>query len=332
MTIKEEHMIEKILTISIAAYNVEKYIETTLKSLICKHMDKIEVIIENDGSTDRTAQLSQSFVEKYPETFILVNKANGGYGSTINKSLEIAKGKYFKQLDGDDWYQNENLDSFVELLEKIDTECVYTPYFEVYEGPDRVELCGLDEHLEGELDIDDVIEHGRFLQMHGLTFKTEFLRNINLRIEEHCFYTDQEFIFYPLMKTKRVYVSKLPIYMYRLGLEGQSVSMEGYLKHCDEHGKIVLNLLSKLSEIDKCSEKTKKRLYSHLQILIRIHYDINMYAGNRKKELIEFNNILKNKYPDIHNIFYKNNGKIFQILILTDFKLYNLAVWYKKRK
>ena len=104
---------EKVLTISIAAYNVEKYLDNTLNSLICNKMDKLEVIIQNDGSKDSTCEVAKKYVEKYPNVFILNDKKNGGYGSTINASLKMAKGKYFKQLDGDDWFDTSNLDSFI---------------------------------------------------------------------------------------------------------------------------------------------------------------------------------------------------------------------------
>lgn len=107
-------MINKILTISIAAYNVEKYIGKTLDSLINDDvMDKIEVLIENDGSTDNTAGIANEYVKNYPNTFKLINKQNGGYGSTINRSIKEAQGKYFKQLDGDDFLDTENLRKLV---------------------------------------------------------------------------------------------------------------------------------------------------------------------------------------------------------------------------
>ena len=86
----------KTLTISIASYNVEKFLRETLDSLCSPEiLDDIEVIIVNDGSKDSTPLIAQEYVTKYPQSFILIDKENGGYGSTINASLDIAKGKYF---------------------------------------------------------------------------------------------------------------------------------------------------------------------------------------------------------------------------------------------
>ena len=106
-------MQEKLLSISIAAYNVEQYLVKTLQSLIldAEHMKVLEVIIVNDGSKDNTSQIGQEYVLKYPDTFKLINQENGGYGSTINTSLAVARGKYYKLLDGDDWYDSENFEN-----------------------------------------------------------------------------------------------------------------------------------------------------------------------------------------------------------------------------
>lgn len=86
----------KILTVAICAYNMEKYIERALKSCIIENIEKIEVLIMNDGSTDNTAKIAQKYCEKYPGSFVLINKENGGWGSNINQAVQIANGKYLK--------------------------------------------------------------------------------------------------------------------------------------------------------------------------------------------------------------------------------------------
>ena len=118
----------KVLTISIAAYNVEKFLKKTLDSLIIENMELLEVLIVNDGSKDNTLQIARKYEEQYPNTFKVIDKENGGYGSTINEGIKYATGKYFKQLDGDDWYDTKNLNQFCLKLKQIDTDMIYTPY------------------------------------------------------------------------------------------------------------------------------------------------------------------------------------------------------------
>ena len=94
---------EKILSVSIASYNVEKFIRKALDSCcIPEIMDRLEVLVVNDGSTDGTLQIAREYEKQYPQTFRVIDKKNGGYGSTVNASIKAATGRYFRLLDGDD--------------------------------------------------------------------------------------------------------------------------------------------------------------------------------------------------------------------------------------
>ncbi len=61
-------------------------------------MDDIEVLIIDDGSKDNTAAIGKEFVDKYPNSFKVISKPNGGYGSTINAAIDAATGQYFKNV------------------------------------------------------------------------------------------------------------------------------------------------------------------------------------------------------------------------------------------
>ena len=96
-------MQNKVLTIVIPSYNMENYLEKCCDSLLLsENMDKIEVLIINDGSKDRTSQIAHEYENNYPMVFRVIDKENGNYGSCINVGLNVDKGKYIKILDADD--------------------------------------------------------------------------------------------------------------------------------------------------------------------------------------------------------------------------------------
>ena len=92
---------QKILTITIPSYNVEAYIAATLDTMVTiNNLDLLEILVVNDGSKDNTVAVAQQYVDKYPNSVRIIDKENGGHGSTINAGIREATGKYFKVVDG----------------------------------------------------------------------------------------------------------------------------------------------------------------------------------------------------------------------------------------
>lgn len=123
---------DKILTVAVCAYNMEDYLGEALESCMIPSVDKIEVLIMNDGSTDHTEDIANTFCDRNPETFRLVTKPNGGWGSNVNLATQLATGKYFRILDADDWFDKENLEKFVQHLLKTDAEVISSLYIHCY--------------------------------------------------------------------------------------------------------------------------------------------------------------------------------------------------------
>ena len=75
----------KILTVLIPMYNTEKYIKRCLDSLLVTEVfDDIEIIIVNDGGKDKSLKIAQLYEKEFPQAVKLIDKENGGHGSTIN--------------------------------------------------------------------------------------------------------------------------------------------------------------------------------------------------------------------------------------------------------
>ena len=123
---------EKVLTVTVPAYNVERYLNQTLESFIHEDIMKdIEVLIIDDGSKDRTALIGKQYEQRYPDTFRVISKENGGHGSTINRGIREANGDYFKVVDGDDWVNTSDFVKLVQELKSCTAEYVVTNYYEV---------------------------------------------------------------------------------------------------------------------------------------------------------------------------------------------------------
>lgn len=322
---------EKILTISIAAYNIEKYIEKTLSSLLIPSIDKLEILVQDDGSRDKTSIIAQKYEEIYPNSIKVIKKENGGYGSTINNSIKMATGKYFKQLDGDDWYDKDNLELLVKELEKIDTDIIYTPYYKYFEENKNIQKVDLlSKSFQGMYFLEEITKEiiknkKGTIFMHFLAFKTEILKNNNIKCLEKCFYTDIEYALYPFMYSKDIFISKLPIYYYRIGREGQSMSIESRIKYYSDHLKVDELLLKEyflLKNIEKptydyFTECLKLRLISLIRGFLLI-LPISKENLNKIKK-IDFE--IKNNNLDLYKKIERDSKVIF-LLRKSNYFLY----------
>ena len=331
---------EKALTISVASYNIEKYVDNLMESfstLSKTDLEKIEIIFVNDGSTDGTAKKVEEYIAKYPDTVSIIDKENGGYGSTINASIKVAKGKYFKQLDGDDWYVKENMADFISFLDACDSDIVLAPYYMCYEDGRGDVLSDNFSHITEEMQLADVDLKDTNIYMHELAIKTAVLRDNNISITENCFYTDNEYSFLPLLYAKTVSRFSKPIYCYSLGVEGQSVSVEGIRKHYRDTIKVCTKLCKEY-------EKNKHRIDDNVRdYLLNVKLKMasfNVYISymileNPEKEKItlrKYDNYLKQRFPEVYQTCNTTKTKKVYILRRMHFAFYGLycKMIYKK--
>lgn len=224
---------EKLLTVSIAAYNVEALVGHALDSLAaCRQLDALDIIVVDDGSKDGTAQAVAPYVRRYPQSVRLVQKENGGYGSTINTSFALAQGRYFRLLDGDDTVDSAEMDKLLTALTHCEADlAVAEGYTLVYPTREQKVTLALDGMQRGAVYAVSQLENAAHIPMHALAVRTEALRMQPVAITEHCFYTDEEFVFWALAASRTVCVHAVCYYRYAQGVEGQSVSLEGSQKH-----------------------------------------------------------------------------------------------------
>lgn len=221
----------KLLTIVIPAYNMENYLHRCLDSIIVESvMGRVQVIVVNDGSKDKTSEIAHEYENKYPHYIQVIDKENGNYGSCMNMGLSLAKGKYFRTLDADDWYDSEAYEKFVAELDKTDADMLLTERKGYHEDTGIKDSFLFDSSI---LDNCDMIINedlwnlrsiNKMIHVSAVSYKTVILKNSNLIWDSNVFYTDNEFLLWPLCMVKTIRVFHLPVYVYLSGREGQSVN------------------------------------------------------------------------------------------------------------
>lgn len=317
----------KTLTIVIPTYNVENYIGQCLDSfLIPDLLDQLEILVIDDGSPDSSASIARGYADKYPSAFRVISKENGGHGSTINTGIKIASGKYFKVVDGDDWVSGEALRNLISFLNDNTCDIVYTNY------------CWIDENsrkrkLDQTVPFSGVyyrkiypfheVSDRIFIKMHNMTIRTEILKAHCRPIQEHSFYVDNEYILYPVPYIQDIAFLEDILYMYRIGRMEQSVNIAKMQERCEQHENVLNNLLNFYEHLEmEVSSQAKAYIAKGIarmfcsQVKIYLSYKPDRFY---KKKLIDSDQYLKNKYPEI---YYSVRNTAIQLLRLSDYQLY----------
>lgn len=270
----------KILSIIIPTYNMENYLRKCLDSLIIsdENMQLLEVLIVNDGSKDSSSQIAHQYEDQYPYTFRVIDKENGNYGSCINRGIKEMKGKYVKILDADDYFDSAQLEVFISHLKSLDCDLILSdfikidskgiPFFEFSHS----QAFGLQS---GEIhDFSSLCQSNPsfYGYMHSFTYKAAIFNNFNYIQTEGISYTDQEWVFIPILYVRTYAYLQVPIYYYLIGREGQTVETTNISRSL----KQLVIVARRLSTIYCDTKETNSEVYfyfkNQITTLLRIIY------------------------------------------------------------
>ena len=181
----------------------------------------------------------------------------------------------------------------------------------------------------------DAIAHKLYIKMHNMTIRTSILKEHAIHIDEHCFYVDTEYISYPIPYVKTISFLEDFVYMYRIGNEGQSVSMEKMQRNERNFDKVLHSLLRFYDRLGKeipCSQPKIKYLENLLARIAAGKYKIMLSqkaSGEKKKQMTAFDQKLKKQYPGIYSA---NINPAVKLLRKSRFGLYRIACIMTKRK
>lgn len=322
-------MSDKILTVSVAAYNVEDCLGRCLDCFASTDVfNELEIIVVNDGSKDGTASLAQSYVDRYPDVIRLIDKENGGHGSTINSSISAASGKYYKVVDADDWVDKEGFEKLVRFLENCDSDLVINPYnfIDASTMQTRDTRIPFNENVAFGVPLKlQVAARDIYMEMHALTYRTDILKKMGPVIDEHCFYVDIEYALLPMEFTETIVCQNWPVYQYLVGSADQSVSSANMVKRRSQHLRVFKRLVTYYEDKkDGLEPEIRRIILERLKAMAVTQYKIYFRTEKSlaKKEIREFDSWLKEASREVYEGTDCSAMKAVKILRKTDFSSY----------
>ncbi|MFR9005048.1 MAG: glycosyltransferase family 2 protein [Collinsella aerofaciens] len=128
--------------------NVERYLRECLDSAVAQTLKDIEIICINDGSTDSSPDIIREYMERDPRVKI-IDKANSGYGDSMNRGLEMARGEYVGILESDDFMFEDSLQKLVAKADAEHADVVKGDFYLYWSTPSERIVGIIDEHMTG---------------------------------------------------------------------------------------------------------------------------------------------------------------------------------------
>lgn len=269
----------KLLTIVVPCFNSEEYMSKCLDSLLVGGND-VEIIIVNDGSTDKTGEVADQYKEKFPDIVKVIHKENGGHGSGINYGLKAATGQFFKVVDSDDRLDEEGLKEVLSFLkETVEKEqpldmllanYVYDKQGAKHKFTMKCKGVPKDRFI-GWKDIKHFRKY-HYILMHSIIYRTDLLRLCDLELPEHTYYVDNIYAYQPLPYVKTFIYKDIDLYWYFIGREGQSVSEEKLVKNIDQYIRVtkIMTEVYKESKFVTSEKSCLDYMMSYLEIVFAI--------------------------------------------------------------
>lgn len=267
----------KLLTFAIPCYNSEAYMEKCIESLL-PGGDDVEILIVDDGSHDRTAEIADAYEKKYLGIIRAIHQENGGHGEAVNAGIRNATGLYFKVVDSDDWV---DLDAYRKILDKLREisggdrvlDMFIANYVYEKEGVKHKKVMRCSNLPKDRIFTWKEAGHfhkGQYILMHSVIYRTEMLRLCQLKLPKHTFYVDNIYVYYPLPHVRTLYYMDVDFYRYFIGREDQSVNEKVMISRIDQQIYVTKSMISMYELRMVESKKLRKYMINYLAIMMTV--------------------------------------------------------------
>ena len=283
------------ISVIIPVYNVEKYLERCLDSIINQTFEEIEIICVNDGSTDNSRKILEKY-KKQDSRVVIIDKKNGGLSSARNVGMKVATGKFISFIDSDDWVNLTFLEKLYKNITTLNTD---------------ISICGVHLYDELKQEINDNLPYFTLecfndffnnkvfsyedtksflmdvpVMAWNKLYRKSFLDECNAQFPEGLIWEDGPFFFSIYFRTQKVSLIRDLLYYYRINRKGSIVQKAG--KSFIDIIDVVELMYNSIKDLP-CFDEIKYEFYFRKAEDIVFRYDLisSKYKNEFSKKLKE---------------------------------------------
>ena len=320
------------VSVIVPVYNVEKFIDKCLNSLVKQSLKEIEIIVVNDGTKDNSQKIIDKYVKKYPDKIKSYIKENGGQGSARNYGLKKASGEYIGYVDSDDFVEKDMYKKLYNKAKENNYDIVVCGNYNVSEDYQNKNIDAFINNYNTDL---ENIFFGKMAVLNKI-YKRDILIKNKLEFKEKVWYEDLAFTLKAIMNSNTFAFIDEPLYDYLIR-EGSTMNNSNVQRN--------LEILDAFNDILSYIQHNKKEEYfSKIEFLAIDHIYISAIVRVLKAEaddkvkretinkLIDYMN---KKFPNYKNNKYintlsKNRKIIYKLINIKMYGLINLIFKVKK--
>lgn len=316
------------VSIIVPVYNVYKYLDRCLKSLVSQTLNDIEIIIINDGSPDDSQNIIDKYAKEYPKKIRAFEVENGGISEARNIGLSKATGSYIGFVDSDDYIEKDMYEKLYNLAEKEGLDIVIGGLYNVVEETGKKEPI-IDKKISNDNDINVLLGT---TAVWNKIYRKEVVENIKFR--KRKWYEDLDYTVKAISNSKKIgYVDECFYnYMIRQGSIMNNKNLERNLEILDTFDEIksykksnkyndiieylaiyhiyicavvrVINSSGSKKERIKCIHKLLEYIYTNYPNYKKNKY---LYLLPKNKRIVY--NLIKNKQYGLIRLIFRIKGR-----------------------
>jgi glycosyltransferase involved in cell wall biosynthesis len=263
--------------------------------------DDIEILVVDDGSTDRTAEIADSYEEKYPGIIRAIHQENGGHGEAVNTGIRNATGLFFKVVDSDDWVNQEAYGKILDKLRELaggekTLDMLIANYVYEKEGAKHKKVMrypSLPQNRIFTWSEAGRFHKGQYILMHSVIYRTKLLRECGLELPKHTFYVDNIYVYKPLPSVRTMYYMDVNFYRYYIGREDQSVNESVMISRIDQQIRVNKIMVDEFDLWKIQNRHLRNYMFNYMEIITVISTIMLIRSGTeenlqKKRELWQY--------------------------------------------